>query len=240
MMSDAQRERADRILDTAKDLLLRWGYRRIRIDEVAKRSGVGKGTVYLHWRTREQMLAAVGSRETAEMVDAVIDAMRADPAEVVPHRLMRRIFIEAMRRPVLRAIYTQDIETMDALVADRSQKAMEGANFVAWSEYLEIAHEHGLLHRELRPADVHYPLTTTVFGFFAADPMLPSELDLRLEQKADYLAATLRRAFEPPRPPAGRHLEAAAGKVIAIYERLAKEFRVLTYGASPVFRIVGG
>jgi len=232
MMSDAQRERADRILDTAKDLLLRWGYRRIRIDEVAKRSGVGKGTVYLHWRTREQMLAAVGSRETAEMVDAVIAAMRADPAEVVPHRLMRRIFMEAMRRPVLRAIYTQDIETMDAPVADRSQKAMEGANFVAWSEYLEIAHEHGLLHRELRPADVHYPLTTTVFGFFAADPMLPSELDLRLEQKADYLAATLRRAFEPPRPPAGRHLEAAAEKVIAIYERLAKEFRVLTYGAS--------
>jgi hypothetical protein len=120
---------------------------------------------------------------------------------------------------------------MDALVADRAQKAMEGANFVAWSEYLEIAHEHGLLHRELRPADVHYPLTTTVFGFFAADPMLPSELDRRLEEKANYLAATLRRAFEPPRPTAGRHLEAAAGKVIAIYERLAKEFRALTYGA---------
>ena len=103
-----EQERADRILDTAKDLLLRWGYRRIRIDEIAKRSGIGKGTVYLHWRTREQMLAAVGSRETAEMMDAWIDAMRVDPAQVMPHRLMRQIFVEAMGRPVLRAIYTED------------------------------------------------------------------------------------------------------------------------------------
>ena len=229
-MPDAQQERADRILDTAKDLLLRWGYRRIRIDEIAKRSGIGKGTVYLHWRTREQMLAAVGSRETAEMMDAVIDAMRVDPAQVMPHRLMRQIFVEAMGRPVLRAIYTQDYETVDALVGDRSQKSMEGANFVGWSEYLEIAHKHGLLHRELRPKDVHYPLTSTVFGFFAADPLLPEELDLSLQEKADHLAATLRRAFEPPRPPPRKQVEAAAGMVIALYERLAEEFRAFAYG----------
>lgn len=229
-MPDTRRERADRILDTATNLLLRWGYRRIRIDEVAKRSGIGKGTVYLHWRTREQMLSAVGTRETADMVDAVVAALRADPAEVAPNRLMRRIFVEAMSRPVLRAIYTQDIDTVDALVADGTQKAMGAANFAGWREYLTIAHEYGLLAPNLRPEEVHYPLTATVFGFFAAEPMLPDELDLSLDEKADQLASTLRRAFEPARPPARKHLDAAAAKVIAHYERLAEEFRTLTYG----------
>jgi AcrR family transcriptional regulator len=226
---DARRERADRILDTAKELLLRWGYRRIRIDEVAKRSGVGKGTVYLHWRTREQMLSAVGTRETAEMIDAVAAAIRADPQEVMPHRLMRRIFLEAMHRHVLRAIYTQDIDTMDALVADSAQRSV-GANFAGWREYLAILHEHGLLGEDLRPEDVHYPLTASVFGFFAAEPMLPDELRLSLDEKADQLANTLRRAFEPTRPPATKRVEAAADKVGALYERLAEEFRTLTYG----------
>jgi AcrR family transcriptional regulator len=194
---DARRERADRILDTAKELLLRWGYRRIRIDEVAKRSGVGKGTVYLHWRTREQMLSAVGTRETAEMIDAVAAAIRADPQEVMPHRLM--------------------------------QRSVE-ANFAGWREYLAILHEHGLLGEDLRPEDVHYPLTASVFGFFAAEPMLPDELRLSLDEKADQLANTLRRAFEPTRPPATKRVEAAADKVGALYERLAEEFRTLTYG----------
>lgn len=227
---DARHERADRILDTAKDLLLRWGYRRIRIDEIAKRAGVGKGTVYLHWRTREQMLSAVGTRETAEMVDAVVAALRVDSAEVAPHRLMRRIFVEAMSRPVLRAIYTQDIETVDALVTDGAQKAMGATNFAGWREYLTIVHEYGLLGQGLRPEDVHYPLTASVFGFFAAEPMLPDELGLTLDEKADQLASTLRRAFEPARFPARKHLDAAAAKVIAHYERLAEEFRALTYG----------
>ncbi|BBY41846.1 TetR/AcrR family transcriptional regulator [Mycolicibacterium celeriflavum] len=226
---NARRVRADRILDTAKDLLLRWGYRRIRIDEVAKRSGVGKGTVYLHWRTREQMLSAVGTRETAEMIDAVAAAIRADPQQVMPHRLMRRIFLEAMQRPVLRAIYTQDVDTMDALVADSSQRSI-GANFVGWREYLSILHEHGLLGEGLRPEDVHYPLTASVFGFFAAEPMLPDELRMNLDEKADQLANMLRRAFEPIRPPGTKRVQAAADKVGALYERLAGEFRTLTYG----------
>ncbi|MGV0744846.1 TetR/AcrR family transcriptional regulator [Mycolicibacterium sp. XJ870] len=226
---DARRERADRILDTAKDLLLRWGYRRIRIDEVAKRSGIGKGTVYLHWRTREQMLSAVGTRETAEMVGAVVSAIRGGPQEVMPNRLMRRIFLEAMQRPVLRAIYTRDTDTMDALVADNSQGSI-GANFAGWREYLTILHGHGLLGEGLRPEDVHYPLTASVFGFFAAEPMVPDELGLSLDEKADHLANMLRRAFEPMRPPAAKRVEAAAGEVGALFERLADEFRTLTYG----------
>lgn len=228
-MSDARRERADRILDTVSDLLLRWGYRRIRIDEVAKRSGIGKGTVYLHWRTREHMLAAVGSRETARMVAAVTESMRADPVTVLPHLLVRRIFIEAMGRPVLRAIYTQDIETVDALATDRSQKGMGAANFAGWREYLETVHRHGLLREGLNPADVHYPLTATVYGFFAAEPLLPDGLNLSLDDKADQLAGTVQRAFEPPRLPARKHLDAAAGEVIALYKRIAEQFRALTY-----------
>ena len=43
-----RRVRADRILDTARELLLLWGYRRVTIDELARRAGVGKGTIYLH------------------------------------------------------------------------------------------------------------------------------------------------------------------------------------------------
>jgi AcrR family transcriptional regulator len=41
-------DRADRILDAAGDLLLRLGYRKVTIEDVAQRAGIGKGTVYLH------------------------------------------------------------------------------------------------------------------------------------------------------------------------------------------------
>jgi AcrR family transcriptional regulator len=229
-MPDRHRERADRILDVATDLLLRWGYRRIRIDEVAKRAGIGKGTVYLHWRSRQQMLAAAAARETARMIDAVVEALRADAGEVVPHRLMRRIFVEAMSRPVLRAIYTRDVDSVDALAGESSQVSTRSANFVAWHEYLRIAHHHGLLRDGLRPVDAHYPLTAMAFGFFAVDPLLPAELDMSLDAKADQLADSVRRVFEPSRPPGRGRLDAAAAAAVALYEQAAGEYRAVTYG----------
>src|SRR6201996_7809593 len=113
----ARRDRADRILDTARDLLLAWGYRRVTIDELARRAGVGKGTIYLHWRSREEVFHAVSAREAAEMADAIVGAVRDDPAEVALHRYLRRLFVEAMNRPVLRALYTRDADTLGTFLA---------------------------------------------------------------------------------------------------------------------------
>jgi AcrR family transcriptional regulator len=43
--------RAARILDATAELLLRHGYRRVTIDDIARHADIGKGTVYLHWKT---------------------------------------------------------------------------------------------------------------------------------------------------------------------------------------------
>src|ERR1700751_1017003 len=99
----ARRDRADRILATARDLLRAWGYRRVTIDELARDAGVGKGTIYLHWRSREEVFHAVSSRKAAARTDATAGALRSDPAEVALPRYLRRLFVEAMARPVLRA-----------------------------------------------------------------------------------------------------------------------------------------
>ncbi|MGP3961464.1 TetR/AcrR family transcriptional regulator [Nonomuraea sp. 3N208] len=220
-------ERADRILDAAKELLLRWGYRRVTIDEIAKRAGVGKGTIYLHWRTREQLFFAVGAREAVAMLDAVVAGMRSDPAEIALHRYMRRFFLEAMRRPVLRAIFTRDAETLDKFLASPARKPLEGAKLLASREYLGVLARHGLLRDGLRPEDLDYPLPTIVFGFFAIEPLLPAEVTLGLEEKADALADTLRRTFEPERLP---DCAPAAERVIEIFEGLSRDFHDAAYG----------
>lgn len=220
-------ERADRILDAAKELLLRWGYRRVTIDEVAKRAGVGKGTVYLHWRSREQMFLAVGGREAVEMIGAVVSAMRADPAEIQLHRYMRRFFLEAMRRPVLRALFTRDTETLGDFLASPVRGSLDSAKLAASRDYLSALADHGLLREGVRPEDLDYSLPTIVFGFFAIEPLLPPHLELGVEDKADHLADTLRRTFEPASPPAT--CAAAAPAVIAVFEQLGRDFHDVAY-----------
>ncbi|MDX6326739.1 MAG: hypothetical protein QOK15_3093 [Nocardioidaceae bacterium] len=57
MRADAQRNR-DRIVDAARDVFRERGYD-ASLDEVAKRAGVGAGTLYRHFPTRENLVDAI-------------------------------------------------------------------------------------------------------------------------------------------------------------------------------------
>lgn len=223
-------QRADRILDTARELLLAWGYRRVTIDELARRAGVGKGTIYLHWRSREEVFGAVSAREAAEMADAIVDAIRAHPAEVALHRYLRRVFVEAMNRPVLRALYTRDADTLGTFLATVRHHHLEDSKIGVNRDYLGVLAAEGMLRPDLRLTDLDYTLPTIVFGFFAAEPFHPPAITLSLEQKADQLADTIHRAFEPAKAPSSAAVKRAADKAFPILERLARDHRVATYG----------
>ncbi len=228
--SGDRRERADRILDTARDLLLSWGYRRVTIDELARRAGVGKGTIYLHWRSREEVFHAVSAREAAAMADAIVDGVRNDPAEVALHRYLRRLFVEAMKRPVLRALYTRDADTLGTFLAAAHHQRLEQSKLGVNRDYLGVLAAESMLRPDLRVTDLDYTLPTIVFGFFAAEPFHPPAITLTLEQKADQLADTVRRAFEPTDAPSSAAVKRAAAKSLPILERLAGNFRAATYG----------
>ncbi len=51
---DERKLREERLLDVATTLLVRWGYRKTTIDDVAREAGVGKGTIYLHWKDKNE------------------------------------------------------------------------------------------------------------------------------------------------------------------------------------------
>ncbi|RZS57197.1 TetR/AcrR family transcriptional regulator [Sphaerotilus mobilis] len=52
-------ERPDELLDAALSLFVEKGYAATRIDEVARRAGVSKGTLYLYYASKEELLKEV-------------------------------------------------------------------------------------------------------------------------------------------------------------------------------------
>jgi len=88
-------EHRTRILDAAERLLGRYGYRKMTVDDLASEAGIGKGTVYLSFPSKEEVVLGTVDR----IVDAVCDEMAriaaADKpaAERVRAMLMARILI---------------------------------------------------------------------------------------------------------------------------------------------------
>ncbi|MEV0584338.1 TetR/AcrR family transcriptional regulator [Nonomuraea sp. NPDC050310] len=220
------RERADALLDAAATLLIEVGSRELRIDEVARRAGVGKGTVYLHWRSREELLLAVGARAAVAMLDEVLAAIRADPVEAALHRYLRRHFLAAMRRPLLRSLFADPAHPG----AHPARAGVLAAKLVAARAHLAALREHGLLRPGQDLADIDHAAQAIAYGFFAAGPLLPAGPRFTLEHRADQLADVIRRSFEPSTPPAPELFAAAAPQVLAAFAELRTEFHHLAYG----------
>ncbi|MEW9530915.1 TetR/AcrR family transcriptional regulator [Microbispora sp. NPDC049125] len=217
--------RADRILDAAAELLVRLGYRKVTIEDIAQPIGIGKGTVYLHWRTKQELFEALLLREAIIYVERLADELRRDPAVVLPHRLLAASFLIIHDRPVLRAMFTGDAERLRARPADSS---IRGHELLATARFFDVLTRHGLLRDDV--PDVLYALSATHGGFLLLDTLDPAAAELDVRARADALAHVVHAAFEPSDRPDPQALAAAAAEVLDVIEDVIPPYREWIYG----------
>jgi AcrR family transcriptional regulator len=74
----AERPARDRILDTASELFYRNGYHAVGIDTIVERSGVAKMTLYRHFPSKDELIAAYLERTNAEFMAWLETAIAAE------------------------------------------------------------------------------------------------------------------------------------------------------------------
>lgn len=74
-------EREQRILDAAETLVLHYGYDKTTISDIAQVAKVAKGTVYLHWKSKEDLFEALFWREIWKYTDDMLTRLQALPVE---------------------------------------------------------------------------------------------------------------------------------------------------------------
>lgn len=83
-LKERQRQERERlILRAAEELLLEKGYHDTSMEEIATRVGISKGTVYLHFAGKEEMVLALLRHQTArykQAMDEIVSSART-PAE---------------------------------------------------------------------------------------------------------------------------------------------------------------
>jgi len=213
-----RQERATRILDVAAALLLRHGYRRVTVDDVAAGADIGKGTVYLHWKSREELFTAVFEREVLHAIGELLQALRQDPQLCLLHRFARAYFLAIMNRPLLQGFVLGDADLLGKLAQPRGS-ARDDRHRLLSRTYFELLAEHGLLRDDLDVDAIAYAFQATFEGFLqaeaaAAAPTTAGHAAAGLDQRADLLARTVQRAFESGRTIPRRAQQSLATAVI--------------------------
>lgn len=228
-MPEPSSSRADRILDAAGDQLVRLGYRKVTIDDIAKQAGVGKGTVYLHWRTKELLFEALIMRESVELVGETLAALRSDPAEVLPHRFLSTSFLLTTRRPLMQALLTRDMELLGKLAESPAAER----DLLAMRQFFDVMTRHGLLLGEDEVPHLSYTVQAAVTGFYLLDNLNPETARFDARARAEGMAHVVRSAFEPATEPDPGVLTTAAAELATVFEDLIACYRTWIYSHGP-------
>lgn len=214
-----RQERAHRILDAAAALILRWGYNKTTIDDIARQAGVAKGTIYLHWKTREELFAALMRREKLALEEEIRQAIAADPAGATLGGMLKHSARALLQSPLMKAVLLRDMEVLGKLARTQHSSALYAEQLAGFTAYLELLREQHLVRTDLSLRAQVYVLSAVFTGFFLVAPLMPDAFLLSDDDLADLLAETIHRALEPDRAAPAGELQTASSVLLDYLDR---------------------
>jgi AcrR family transcriptional regulator len=145
--ADAQRNR-ERILEIAKEAFTRSGAN-INLDDVAKQAGVGAGTLYRHFPTREALLEAVYRTEVEKLAAAEREFAEAMPP-IEALRAWMLLFVDYIATKQIIAAALNTLVGGPSKLFEASGSQIKGAIHVL----VERAIESGDIRSDLDPFDL--------------------------------------------------------------------------------------
>jgi AcrR family transcriptional regulator len=147
LRADAQRNR-DRLLDAAVHAFARDGVD-TTLDAIARTAGVGIGTLYRHFPTREALVEAAYRKELARLCDAAPDLLRSLPPDQAARAWMDR-FIDYMTTKRYMAGALRAVIASGGNPYNESRDRLTGA----LTALLDAGAAVGTLRSDVEPSDV--------------------------------------------------------------------------------------
>jgi AcrR family transcriptional regulator len=185
------------IIDVAARLFARYGFKKTSIDDVALAARIGKGSVYLHFASKEEIFAEVVGRMSGRMLDALAAAVKRARSPVGKVRA----FVEAKLTSVARLAEAQGVQEQAVRELLPAARAYRGTDDVR---------EHALLADVLREGNASGAFTVEdpdrlATGIIACLTALDTSSAVKRDDAAirsgvDELVAVLVRGLSPIPP----------------------------------------
>jgi len=215
--------RAQRILDVAEVLILRWGFQKTTLEDISRQAGVAKGTVYLHWKTREELLRTLIRRERLALAEDIKRLIERDPENATLRGILKCSALALMKSPLMKAVFMQDMDVLGKMAGSGQNAHME--RMMGFTTYLELLREHGLLRTDLSLRAQVYMFSAIFMGFFFIAPFMPPEFTFSDEELAEMMAETVHRTLEVGDPASSNALQDISHTFTRYLERATEAAR---------------
>jgi len=211
-------ERAERILDAAAELMLRWGYNKTTIDDIARYAGVAKGTIYLHWKTREDLFMALMRREYVRLMEDIQQRISGDPEGGTLHGITKHSMLATMKSPLMKAVLLRDTDLLGEWTRKEYASPSYSAQIAQSLALLELLRSRGVVRDDIDVRRQVFMLDAITMGFLMIDQYMPDDFKYSDEEIVEMTAETVERVFAPFQQPDEKTKQEISNALISTFD----------------------
>ena len=188
-------EREQRIFDAAAELFAHYGYAKTTIDDIAERAGVSKGAVYLHFRSKDDLLDRLLLRLSDQMMEDLIKQIESDPQGMTLFTLYRYSMLAVKTNPLLRALYIQDKRVLGDYLRRLQNAKLTKQTSTFTKEFIEQFQRAGLVREDVNLRALAYVLQAIRYGVLLMDDQTMGSETATVEEIGETIGYMLQTSF---------------------------------------------
>lgn len=168
-------ERENRILNATATLIVRYGYDKTSVNDIAKEAGISKGAVYLHFDSKDDLLFALILRETLKTLDAWRIRFQDDTSPKVFASMYRHFLKATQENEFLWTMYSKQQWLLGTSFTKRLSGDLYQQRMGLSLSLLMQLHAVGAIRQDITPAITAYIFNMLNYGYLKFAEMIPAE-----------------------------------------------------------------
>ncbi len=190
-------ERQNRILDAAAAVIIRVGYDKATMGDIAEEAGASRRTVYLYFEGKEQLFEELLYREYMQYAQTWLQQIETDPRGGTIGGFYRATFHAVNSRPLMAALLRRDRRVVGNYLRKRDNlfsQMLAGVNTLAFFQALQAA---GALRRDIDAAVIEHIVEMLSWGQLTIGDFKPPDQSPPYDAVMEALAGIMDRALQP-------------------------------------------
>jgi AcrR family transcriptional regulator len=195
-MSDGD-ERQQQILDAAAAVIIRLGYDKTTMSDVAEEAGVSRRTVYLYSKGKEELFEALLYREYMRYSQTFLDTIEADPRGGTLGGSCRALWRAVNSHPLIAALMRQDRRVVGNYLRKRDNLFAQMQSGVNTPDFIRALQGVGAIRADIDAAMIVHILEIISYGQLMIGDFKPVEHSPPYDAVMEALADIIDRALPP-------------------------------------------
>ncbi len=210
--NDARRQQ---ILDAAAAVIIRLGYDKATMGDIAEEAGASRRTVYMYFKGKEELFEALLYHEYTEYSQTWLEHIEADPRGGTVGGFYRALFHAVNSRPLIAAMMRRDRRVIGSYLRKRDNlfsQMLSGVNTLGYFQALQAA---GAIRKDIDAAVIEHIIEMLSYGQLTIAEFKPADQFPPYDAVMEALADMMDRALRPKGSGAGKGTRSEAAKAIS-------------------------